>query len=257
MGTAIFIAWAVLFGLLLGTGRARANRRQDELQALAAALPEGRVVDGELCARLEGRELWLRVAGRGKRRRQELHLRVENAAELLLDEADGLELLGRWLGVADALSAPAADDLVVRAGSPAEASRLLADPTGRLALRALLDRGEFSGIQLRGGWLSISRRRERLDPEYVLWTAARLAEVARALDRREVQVVVRGERRFAWTGGGDQVRCPYCRDGLDPAGDAAQACGACGTAHHRECLAEGGGGSLFACAGRGRERVRG
>lgn len=56
---------------------------------------------------------------------------------------------------------------------------------------------------------------------------------------------------------GQDGDCPYCRSSIST--DERVSCDACGTAHHAECLADHGGCTVLACAGRPRgesERAR-
>jgi len=53
----------------------------------------------------------------------------------------------------------------------------------------------------------------------------------------------------AWTMA-DAILCPYCRDALAAETDDVDACGVCRTAHHRDCLTEAGGCTVFGCGGR-------
>lgn len=52
----------------------------------------------------------------------------------------------------------------------------------------------------------------------------------------------------------EQALCPFCRDTLGS--DDLTACDHCHTAHHRECLAEAGGCTVFGCGGRPPARER-
>jgi hypothetical protein len=63
------------------------------------------------------------------------------------------------------------------------------------------------------------------------------------------------ELRFAWTGGGEQHLCPFCRDSLQD-GPESVPCPSCKTLHHDECLQEAGGCSIFACSGAATRRQR-
>jgi hypothetical protein len=89
---------------------------------------------------------------------------------------------------------------------------------------------------------------ERLDEAFAL-----LAEVAGPFERRElvVQALARAGRVtcFGWTGGGAGLRCPYCRDDLDPEAPGLAACERCRTLHHAPCYEEAAGCTVFGCAG--------
>ncbi len=75
-----------------------------------------------------------------------------------------------------------------------------------------------------------------------------LAQVAAPFDRREVVVRAARGRSFAWTGGGGELRCPYCRDGLALDDERLAPCAACRTLHHVDCLDEAGGCTVMGCA---------
>ena len=90
-----------------------------------------------------------------------------------------------------------------------------------------------------------------------------LATLAKLCDRKPIEVKIKGgspaTKRFGWTGGTDQAMCPYCRDGIESAGELElSACSSCNTVHHAECLEEAGGCTVFGCGGgrRSRQRVR-
>jgi hypothetical protein len=74
-------------------------------------------------------------------------------------------------------------------------------------------------------------------------------------DRRmkiRVTLSAKETTRFGWTGGTQQVLCPYCRDGIDPKQDGLEACEVCHTVHHAVCLDEANGCTIFGCDAQGR-----
>ena len=98
-----------------------------------------------------------------------------------------------------------------------------------------------------------------LDPRYLRWAIGRLVQVARFYERKAIKVRLKGAiagttaERFGWTGGGQAILCPYCREDLDASAEGIVACERCHTLHHGECFAEHGGCTIFGCQGRSRE----
>lgn len=84
-------------------------------------------------------------------------------------------------------------------------------------------------------------------PEELLPVVELSLAVARLLERRPLQVRVRGAlvQGLAWTGGA-AARCPYCHDGLE---GELTTCEGCRTIHHADCLADGGC-AVLGCRGR-------
>jgi hypothetical protein len=255
---------AVLSGFFLLVGlaiRAAVRAQRLELERFAAGLEGGRVAGGVVASgavegRLEGRELRVALGPPLVASAAVAH----PAAELELIDAGGPEVLARRLGLLPpAASFPAAGlglNLVARAGADG-AARLLGDEETRRAVLDLFERDGARALTLRDGWLRASLPLARPQAQELERLARRLCRLAALCDRRPL--ASQGDRAapvFAWTGGGEAARCPWCHDELDPAQDAA-GCAACGTLHHRACLAEAGGCTVFGCRGRPRGPVRG
>ena len=115
--------------------------------------------------------------------------------------------------------------------------------------------GVVDGAQLQGDRLRVEHRLGwgTLHIRALVDVFDALEGVARLCERRAVQVKLKGDvqvrRRFAWSGGEAETRCPFCRDAVQVEGDDAAACAACDTLHHAACLAEAGGCTVFGCAG--------
>jgi hypothetical protein len=115
-------------------------------------------------------------------------------------------------------------------------------------------------LEAQDGWLRVSRAgsnyASRLKSvEAVFAALERLAPLfTRApLTIRVAEVEV---KVHAWQVG-QQASCPFCRDALGSVPDDLAACDACHTAHHRECLTEAGGCTVFGCSGGApRDRAR-
>ncbi len=167
--------------------------------------------------------------------------------------------LGAMFGLVDEPERiPGAGGLAVEGGTAAR--RLVQQAAVTAALGRLRAAGARR-VWLRDGTLGTELRvnDEVLEPRALRAVFTHLGEVARACRRRELKIEVKDRARaprFAWTGGGEVALCPYCRDEVAPESEAAADCDACGTVHHRECLAEAGGCTVFGCAaGRPRERA--
>lgn len=255
----VITGFAVVVALIASA--AEAARERKTLELLAAALEGGQVSGRGVTGRHRGRELGLRLDRRDKKTWQVMTLRVPNApSDFEVAEAGILDGLFRWMGLQ---SQPEGvdQDLVIR-GRRGATERLFQHQATRRALRALIDLPEFDKVTLRDGVLRVERRLAQLEPDYVLRVAGLMSDLADLFERREVKVVVRAVGapapgpRFAWTGGGEQARCPYCRDDLAPDGPEASACSTCGTLHHAACLEEAGGCTVFACRGGPRSDAR-
>jgi hypothetical protein len=111
----------------------------------------------------------------------------------------------------------------------------------------------YGDVYLREGRFEVSRRLRRGDlrPDRLRRVFAALAILAGACAGRQVSVKVKGRdtQAFGWTGQGQSVRCPYCKDDLRPEAPDLAACDRCQTLHHEGCLEEGGGCSIFGCQG--------
>ena len=99
------------------------------------------------------------------------------------------------------------------------------------------------------------------DPRHPLTTARLLSRIASLCERVPVKPKVKitklKERTpLAWTYGGKRARCPYCRDVVDIHGRDVDACVACATIHHKECLQEAGGCTVLGCSAAPNRRRR-
>lgn len=232
----------------------RAVRRKT-LETFARTLQEGEAGDTWARGHLAGRGAELRLEGWPGRGQQDLELAVRDpAVELELTPEGLLDTLGRLAGRSEPLPPGVPEGVVVRQGQT-QARRLLQDEEAAPLLRELLQRGQR--LAVRGGRLQLTRTPPWLSPEYLARTLALLRSLAALLDRRRLDVTVRGAAAvFGWTGEGQAIRCPFCRDDLEPEGPDATTCPDCGTLHHAACLAEAGGCTVFACRGGPRPRPR-
>ena len=249
----LLLAW---FAVVLSLISSQLATRRSALEAFARALAGGRVT-GEWWGAFTVQGLYA-----GRRRRLELPgnraaMAVEvrdPAVELVLTRAGVMDQLQRFLGLVATPQAGLPGGLVVRGQE--EATRRCQRDDARQAIEALFALPGVERLALGGGWLRVERAHHSRGSTEQLDLATRLSRLAGLLDRRELQLVVRGaERAFVWTAGGEEARCPYCRDALALEGQDVEACPACGTAHHAACLAEAGGCTVFACRG-GPERLR-
>jgi hypothetical protein len=128
-------------------------------------------------------------------------------------------------------------------------------PAGELeldqAVARLLDAHGQTRVTLGGGVLRAEAPFDdaALDPRALLSTLRALAVIARLVTRDMVSTpAAREGRAFAWTAAGGALRCPFCKDGLDPAAGDVEACAACRTLHHAECLGDAGGCTVLGCS---------
>ena len=247
----LVIAALALFAVVLGE---RTVRRKT-LATFAGSLQNGEAGDRWARGSLAGRGVELRLERAHGRRQQVLELGVRDpAVELELAPEGLLDALGRLAGRSEPIPPGVPEGVVVRQGQ-AQARRLLQEEEAAPLLRELLQRGQR--LTVRGGRLRLTRTPPWLSPEYLARTLALLRSLVALLDRRRLDVKVKGETAvFGWTGEGQAIRCPFCRDDLEPEGPAATACPDCGTLHHAACLEEAGGCTVFACRGGPRPRPR-
>lgn len=168
---------------------------------------------------------------------------------------------GAWTGLMYRVEVPTAKDIVLERAADARAwARTGAHGQEALAAIDHLFGVGVERLAVQDGWL-VARRavsNYALAPQRVTAVLEALERLAPLFERRSLTIRVQGAERegLAWAVG-EQLLCPFCRDDLK--GDDLAPCDACGTVHHAECLTEGGGCSVFACAGRrggGPERVR-
>lgn len=261
-----WVPW-VVFPALLGLAFVSANRthrgRVRALRALAAGLEAGEadaaagffgtLPECRLSGRLQGRAVAVSFEGRGAgggRHTVALpSLDVAHpAATFEVEEAGLLDRLGRWLGRG---GGGADDPARAREG---QAAGLLQATEVRDALRRLLELPGVTKVALTQGALTAEVRvGDDLAGQLRLVLDA-MAALARPCDRVPfaAQVAARADAlaaRFAWTGGTAAARCPYCKDDLSAEADVA-GCERCQTVHHRGCLAEAGGCTVFGCGAR-------
>ncbi len=249
----LVVGWLVLeraAGLLrVALEHRRYRRRLERIHAFARAIPAG-VVEGRgafggsamvVTGRLDGMPLRLLVRAGGVQPALQLELWAWNA--LMELEVTRAGQLARELEGAHA-SLPAG-----RAARALELDR---------AVSLLFERHGARWVTLRAGALRFEApfAEAALAPAALEAAFRLLAQIARLVGRQEVEVRCVAGRAFALAGGGARLRCPYCKDDLDPAGLDVAACDVCRTAHHADCLAEGGGCTVLGCTaaptGRGR-----
>ena len=243
----------------------------DKLRQFAARLERGRVAGGEgwlaglsdveVSGRLDGHDLRLsfRVVGGGKNQQTYLCFRVgvPNAVtNFEVKRASTLRRFGRWLGVIDDVSTGdrRIDDKYILSGHSGSLSELFGDRELERAVDCVLE--DFDVVQVRFDQLEAEQLAGNYDPRQLLGLFRNMIRLAKLCERRRVDVKVLGERsRFAWTGGGETARCPYCRDDLQLEGPDVTACSRCDTLHHAECMEEAGGCTIFGCGGRAAVRA--
>jgi hypothetical protein len=267
----LFAAFMVVVSLLAIQANAAQRRRSvRELEALAGLLEGGAAHTAkadfwsglDTCraeGRLEGHDVRVSFArrGGGKHAYTAIVYAVEvhhPASAFEVAEVDAIEGLFRFLGLSSTDKLRDGNLVLRKGGAPA--GRLLQATDVRAAMKKVLDSDGVSAVSLKGTTLTIEQR-GHIQASSMHTTLRTLLELARLVGRRrvdELKIVVSPREatpavtpRFAWTGGGETARCPYCRDELDAAAPEAAACDRCGTVHHRECLDEAGGCTVFGC----------
>lgn len=262
----------------LAIGHLVQKSRGEQLRRLARRLEDGRasvpqgffgsISEARVTGRLGGLpvQLSFQTRGSGKQKRIVALYRVrleDGAGQVTVRRADILTKVARWFGLGD----PTTGD--------EELDRQFSIRGSQAALRQLRRGQEGQGAQIRH-LLQRSFDRHRLDQvalssfavdaeHNARWDAAgmedifrTLVDLARAWGRQKVEIKLKGaitvRPHMAWTGGGNQPLCPFCRDELGGEGEALEACPRCDTVHHAACLEEAGGCTVFGCGTRGSTR---
>ncbi|MBL4847002.1 MAG: hypothetical protein JKY65_15895 [Planctomycetes bacterium] len=116
----------------------------------------------------------------------------------------------------------------------------------------------FLELEARHGWITCERNFGSPRAIELIETVRSLSRVAALCERKEVQTKIKilGDRAgLAWSYGGAGARCPYCHDDVDLKAEDLNACSACRTIHHSDCLAEAGGCTVLGCSEAAPRRV--
>lgn len=255
--------WVVLpaiFAAALVSAHLGHRGRVRSLRALAAGLEKGTadvhagffatLHDCSVEGQLDGRAVRVTFErGSGSRSPSLARLRVavrHPAATFEVTDAGALTKLGRWLGLSsDPLGLA---DREVRGGSE-QAGSLLQATAVHDGLRLLLVLPGVRKVALGTEALEVELE---VPGDLALLHPVLLAMAALARPCDRAPFAGRADAlaaRFAWTGGDSSARCPYCKDDLTAEVDVV-GCERCHTVHHRECLAEAGGCTVFGCRAR-------
>lgn len=166
--------------------------------------------------------------------------------------AAGLEERVAWesLRAPDHVGAAPIDALIRERHAAPGAGRLLHQEQAAAMLAELIDQLEWESVRLEGGRLIASTVPDALAlrPAHLRRVVELMEQVARFCERRELTLSL-APRCFGWTGGQAGPSCPYCREALpaEPGTETVTACERCGTVHHRACLEEARGCTVFGC----------
>jgi hypothetical protein len=224
---AVAVSLALPLAILLGMRSFYRNSRAETHDPFAAGLTDAVVTQS-----LE------KLVTEGRRAGRRVRLTFEGAALIFFE----VQVPGYPGSLT--LDAQQARAWVAASGSGAHADE------ARAALGHLLSLGVY-GLEVERGWLRVGRTssnyaRRLTAVQAVFGALERLAPLfSRApLTIRVAQADVSVR---AWEID-EKALCPFCRDDLGK--DDLVACDACHTAHHRECLDEAGGCTVFGCSGR-------
>lgn len=221
----------------------------------------GGLSDVEVRGRLDGHDVRLgfRIVGGGKNQQTYTCFRVDvpNAVtNFEVKRASTLRRFGRWLGLVDDVPTgdQRIDDKYILSGHSGSLSELFGDRELERAVDCVLE--DFDAVQVRFDQLEGEQLGQTSDPRQLLGLFRNMIRLANLCERRRVKVKILGSReRFAWTGGGETARCPFCRDDLQLDAPDVTACSRCDTVHHAECIEEAGGCTIFGCGGRASVRA--
>lgn len=267
----------LLVALAIGFGISQQRKRIEELRRFANRLENGRFSAGEgllgpkldgawVQGRLQGRQVHVAIEVRGSGDNSVTWIKytveVPNAvARFEASKAGVMRRFGRWLGLIDdaATGHARVDEKFVLEGSRPKLQRMFQSGEMERALDHLFENLGFSAVTV-GTKLTVERPMGRgaTDSAQLYRVFHALERIARICERRKVELqgkVKVKTQRYGWTGGGQDVLCPYCRDHVDLAGEDVSSCESCRTVHHTECLTEAGGCTVFGCRGRSRSGV--
>ncbi len=134
-----------------------------------------------------------------------------------------------------------------------EADGALQDPAAREGIGDLVGRWALHEVALEGDRLVVRGTTEHLGRQMLYDIIDTLDLLGRSFDRSQLQVQRVGPARYAWHGGEESARCPYCRDVLDFEREDVSACSVCGTVLHDDCQREHGSCPILGCPGKGIE----
>ena len=274
----LFAGLVSLFAVLFAAARALHRQQLRELERLAAFLDGTVRADRGWFASLnrarvrgtyQGHavDVAYEVRGSGKSKRTYVVLEVRVRAPIggfRIRPAGVINRVGRWLGlVQDTKTGNARiDDRFILDGRPDALAGLFAQGDAERQLNTLFKVQRASEVKLRAECLSTSFQVSGVARARVTNAVHSLVSLAKLCDRKPIKVKIKGgsptAKRFGWTGGTEQAMCPYCRDGIESAGELElSACSSCNTEHPTECLEEAGGCTVFGCGGGRRARQRG
>lgn len=134
-----------------------------------------------------------------------------------------------------------------------EADGALRDPAAREGIGSLVGRWRLQELALEGDRLVVRGTTAYLGRQLLYDLIDTLDLLGRSFDRSPIQVQRAGPARYAWHGGEEAARCPYCHDALDFEQEDVAACSVCGTVLHGECQREHGSCPILGCRGKGIE----
>ena len=211
---------------------------------------------------LEGRKVWVEL-GSCKPGEFRVRLGVDLDPQLRL-KIQVPSLMGR-------LQRALGSSAFVKTGDPELDGRLLITSDRQVSARRLFVHGGEELLEIVGellqpgrteevvadqGWLYLDCLLPDLDPRYLRWVLNRMVKAARFYERKPIKIRWLQAERFAWTGGGKQSLCPYCREEVAEAQADLVACESCQTLHHEECFDEHGGCTIYGCGGASKELLR-
>lgn len=272
--------YAGLIGGAFLMGHSVQKSRGEQLRRLARKLEGGRarvpqgwfssISNGSVTGALQGLKVSLtfQVRGSGKHKRTVAVYKVQltdGVGSVTVRRADLLTRFARWLGMGQG-AVTGNEHLDRRFTFRGDQAALRQLQRGQKGQDAEVTRGLERAFN-RHGLDQIELRRAEIRAEHdAVWSANHFEDVlsslvglARSWGRRPIEVKVRGavsaSPHMAWTGGGTQPLCPFCRSDLGEEDAELAACPRCDTVHHAECLEEAGGCTVFGCGGRRTERV--
>jgi hypothetical protein len=263
-----FLFVAIFFGLIFFIAYRIAKYRNKQLERFADMLDDGRfysatkIVEGKidgLPVRLSYR---IERSDQHRSTYQRFTVTVPSpAGTFVITKANVFHKMGRFVGLVDDVKTgnKIVDDKYILEGQKKSLKNLFQYREAEKHFDSLF-RSNFSPITLDPeGKLYGEIGDLTYDPNHLMSHFDQFVALAKLSGRKEIKTKGLGPGlRFAWTGGSQKARCPYCRDDLNMEQEELLDCENCNTVHHKACFEEANGCTVFGCdgtSGRVKERA--
>ncbi len=192
------------------------------------------------------------------RRVVRLEVAADEAPSLTITEAGTVDQVRRFFGLARGVSlgARSFDERFVLGAPDPERVRRAIGPELRHAITGIFEKRPVRNLTFANGRLAIEANVRDIELRDYPNTFDFLDEIARAFDRKPVQVRALGLERRALADQEGRLRCSYCHEHVTGDEPDLVACESCATVLHGACWDEHGGCPIWGCRGERPERAR-